>query len=282
MKTKSKEHTPAVQNGISLVSNRKLLALYSTMLKCRMIEERIRILIEQSRFTGNGCAVAGQEATAAGVAIDLLPEDTVSAFPGDLIPLFIKGLPLVKLFARASGASHPSLTIDAQIMIATSAAIANKNSKNKRIAVIFCSRECTSHSSWQEALNSAGVHALPVIFISQSSLPSSLDRQTKANRGRLKTKACSFPILTVDGNDAVAVYRVACEAIAHARMGDGPTLIECLRWKAGDTLLDDDPLLNMEKYLVGKGLFKEEFKRKIAAGFSRELDAAVPARNLLK
>ena len=85
----------------------------------------------------------------------------------------------------------------------------------------------------------------------------------------MKTKACSFPVIAVDGNDAVAVYRVASEAIAHARKGDGPTLIECIRTKAGD------PLLNMEKYLVRKGLFSEEFKRKVAAGCSEKLDAAL-------
>ncbi|MGA3263179.1 MAG: thiamine pyrophosphate-dependent enzyme [Terracidiphilus sp.] len=281
MKTKSKEQSPCVHNGFSLISNQKLLALYSTMLKCRMIEERIRILIKQNRFTGNGYAALGQEATAAGVAIDLLPEDTASAFPGDLIPLFIKGLPLEKLFARLFSASRPSTTIAAQLHIATGAALANKASKNKKIAVVFCSRECTSHSSWQEALNSAGVHALPILFVSRSTLPApaaSFDPQTKATRMRLKTKACSFPTITVDGNDAVAVYRAACEAIAHARMGDGPTLIECLCWKDGDPTLNDDPLLSMEKYLMRKGLFKEEFKRKIAAEFSRDLDAASLAR----
>lgn len=272
MKTKSKEQTPGANNGFPLISNRKLLALYSTMLKCRMIEERIRILLKQSKFTGNGYTALGQEAAAAGVAIDLLPEDTVSAFPSDLIPLFIKGLPLEKLFARLFSAISPSTTIAAQLHIATGAALANKTRKNNKIAVAFCSRECTSHSSWEEALKFAGVHALPILFVFRSTLPAqpaSPDPHTKTRRILMKTKAYSFPTITVEGNDAVAVYRVASEAIAHARKGDGPTLIECQRWQA------DDPLLNMEKYLIRKGLFSEEFKRQVAAGFRKELDAAI-------
>ncbi|MGA3136616.1 MAG: thiamine pyrophosphate-dependent enzyme [Terracidiphilus sp.] len=107
----------------------------------------------------------------------------------------------------------------------------------------------------------------------------------------------AFPAITVDGNDIVAVYRVASEAIAHARKGNGPTLIECQtgrsdghseigsgkfrdpaeveRWKAGD------PILKMEKYLIRKGLFSEEFKKQIAGEFSKELNAAIESADKL-
>jgi TPP-dependent pyruvate/acetoin dehydrogenase alpha subunit len=75
----------------------------------------------------------------------------------------------------------------------------------------------------------------------------------------------------VEGIDAVAVYRVACEAIAHARKGDGPTLIVCQRWQEGD------PLQNMENYLDRKGLFSEKFRRRVESGFLAKLDAAIGA-----
>ena len=253
----------AAQSGFSLVSNDKLLQLYSTMLKCRMIEERIRILLKQSKFTGNGYTALGQEAAAAGVAIDLLPEDTVSAFPSDLIPLFIKGLPLEKLFARLFSAISPSTTIAAQLHIATGAALANKTRKNNKIAVAFSSARAASLPSWQKALNLAAIHSLPILFVSLHPLeakPAGLERQTRVEDIQLKTKDYAFPIIIADGNDAVAVYRVASEAIAHARKGHGPTLIVCRRWNAGD------PLLNLENYLIRKGLFSKEFKQPLAAG----------------
>src|SRR5208283_3894158 len=136
-----------------------------------------------------------------------------------------------------------------------------KRSNNKKIAVAI-SNESTSPSSWQEALASADLHDLPMVFLSW-------------NHIRLKSKGHRLPAITVDGNDVVAVYRVACEAIAHARIGNGPTLIECQPYP----LNPGDPILDMEKYLIRTGIFSEEFKNRIAAKFSSELDAAVKSFN---
>lgn len=255
--TKSKEKTSGTQNGFSLISNEKLLALYSTMLKCRMIQGRIRILFRQNNFTGNHSPAVGREAAAVGVAIDLAPEDTVAPPPGDLIPCFINGLLLEELFGGLSHPIAPSPGIAARLKIAVDAAMANKLNKNNKISVAFSTGEPASLGPWHQALSFAGLHGLPMIFVSwMKSIP-------------LKTKACGFPAITVDGNDAVAVYRVASEAIAHARKGNGPTLIECQRWKAGD------PILTMEKYLIRKGLFTKDYKAEVAAAFNEELDAAI-------
>jgi TPP-dependent pyruvate/acetoin dehydrogenase alpha subunit len=274
MMTKSKEQSPVptAKNGFSLISDEKLLALYATMLKCRMLQERIRILLIKNKLNGNDYAAVGQEAAAVGVAINLLPEDTISTFPRDLIPLFIKGLPLEELFAQPFNAIASSSTMAAQLNLATGADIASKANHSNKIAVIFCNRDYTSHSAWQEALRFAGIHTLPILFVSQSTLPAEpalLDPQINAKRIPLKTKSYSFPTITVESNDAVAVYRVASEAITHARKGEGPTLIECQSWQAGD------PLLNMEKYIIREGLFSEKYKRQVAAGFLEELDSAI-------
>ncbi len=260
MMTKREEQSPvpAAKNGFSLISDEKLLALYSTMLKCRMLQERIRILLKQNKFDGNDYAAAGQEAVAAGVAINLLSEDTISTFPRDLIQLFIKGLLLEELFSRLLIANAPSSSIAAQLNFAISTTIASKSNHTNKIAVAFCSRDYTSHSPWQEALKFAGENTLPILFVSRCAPPAEpalLDPQINARRIPLRSKAYSFPTITVEGNDAVAVYRVAFEAIAHARKGDGPTLIERQSWQAGE------PLLNMENYIIRKGLYSEKCKR---------------------
>lgn len=306
---------PSDNDGFSLISNDKLLQLYSTMLKCRMLEERARVLFKQSKFTGNYYAAVGQEAAAVGVAIDLLPDDTIGPSHRDFITCFIKGVPLDKMFAHLysraaspdkgrSSPAHcgyaplnvitPSSTIAAQLNIATGVALANKIKKNSNVAVAFSGDGSTSLGFWHEALNFAGVHDLPIIFVCQNNLWAesvSLNLQTKVRDIAQKAQAYGFPGITVDGNDVVAVYRVASEAIAHARKGNGPTLIECKtyrwyghseidpakyrdpeeveRWKA------NDPILNMEKYLMRKGLFSEEYKQKVAAEFSKELGVAI-------
>jgi TPP-dependent pyruvate/acetoin dehydrogenase alpha subunit len=115
---------------------------------------------------------------------------------------------------------------------------------------------------------------LPILFVCQNSLPTkpgSLKRQTRVEE--IAAQACGFPAIPVDGGDVMAVYRVATEAIAHARKGNGPTLIECRaeRSKA------HDPILKMEAYLTRKCLFSEKLKLEVATSFTKELDAAIEA-----
>ena len=321
MATKVKEpvEAPAASTngsqGGGLISNDKLRQLYATMLKCRTLEERARVLFKQSKFTGNYYAAVGQEAAAVGTAIDLRVEDTIGPSHRDFITGFIKGAPLDKmlchLYARGnspdkgrSSPAHfgyaplnvitPASTIAAQLNIATGVALANKMKKNDNIAVAYSGDGSTSLGFWHEALNFAGVHDLPIVFVCQNNLWAesvNLQFQTKVPDISVKAQAYGFPGITVDGNDVVAVYRVAQEAIARARRGQGPTLIECktYRWY-GHSEIDPakyrdpeeverwkakDPIANMEKYLAGKGLFTPAWKQEILDGFNRELDAAI-------
>jgi TPP-dependent pyruvate/acetoin dehydrogenase alpha subunit len=247
---------PSIQNGFSLISNEKLLQLYATMLRCRTIHERVRILFKEKNLAVNLEALRGQEAATVGVVIDLLPEDTIASHPGDIIPFFINGLPLPDLLRSIFRPISPVRSFAAQLKTATKAAKFNKLN-NKKIAVAI-SNESTAPGPWQEALASAILHDLPMIFLSW-------------NHISMKEKGNRLPTITVDGNDLVAVYRVACEAVAHARMGNGPTLIECQAY----ALDPSDPILNMEKYLIRKGIFSEDFRNKNVAEFRNELDAAM-------
>ena len=318
MATKTKEliEVPAEATKSSpLISDEKLRQLYSTMLKCRTLEEKARVLFKQSKFTGNYYAAVGQEAAAVGTAIDLRVEDTIGPSHRDFIASFIKGAPLDKmlchLYARAnspdkgrSAPAHfgyaplnvitPASTIAAQLNIATGVALANKMKKNDNIAVAYSGDGSTSLGFWHEALNFAGVNDLPIVFVCQNNLWAesvNLSLQTKVTDIALKAAAYGFPGITVDGNDVVAVYRVAQEAIARARRGQGPTLIEAktYRWY-GHSEIDPakyrdpeeverwkakDPILHMERYLAGKGLFSEGWKKEIVDTFHDELDVAI-------
>ena len=83
----------------------------------------------------------------------------------------------------------------------------------------------------------------------------------------------SFPTITVDGCDVVAVYRVASEAIEHARKDHGGTHIDCI------AALSEDPIRKMEKYLSGKGLLTSDLKRQAAAA-RKQLHRALSASKL--
>src|SRR5207248_5483027 len=158
--TKTKERTaPAVKNGkqeaiqtatsngAPPISEEKLKQLYSTMLKCRMLEEKARMLFKQGKFAGNYYAAVGQEATEVGCTIDLEKEDCVAPSHRDFIAHIMKGTPLKYMFAQLyarktspdqgrSSPAHcgyaplniitPASTIAAQLNIGTGVALAYK------------------------------------------------------------------------------------------------------------------------------------------------------------
>lgn len=260
MTTRSSERKVAVSaaagdDGFSLISNDKLLQLYAAMLKCRLLDERLRAQANGTTPKGGTVAAAGHEATTVGAAFDLLPEDTFISAHCDLLPCLLQGVPLETLLATASERSADRPQSDS-LRLATHAASAHKRSKTGRVAVAILPSAAASVNRPQQALSFASLQNLPLVVVSwRKSIP-------------LQAKTRDFPAITVDGNDAVAVYRVASEAIAHARKGSGPTLIECVGWKV------TDPILNMENYLARKGMPTRNFTTRLAARFNRELDSA--------
>ena len=277
--------TPNGKKSFSLISDEKLISLYTAMLKARLFEGRAQKLVARGKSPGASVSATAREAAIVGVALDLLPEDTIGPSPLGVITYLLKGAPLNELLRRLKDgtdyARHPR-DMGYGALIAAGAAMVNKSQGNKNIAVSFLSG--SSNASRLEALRFAAAHKLPILFVSWTS--------TRAGQNGFKAKNLGVPSMTVDGSDVVAVYRVACEAITHARKGNGPTLIECtthhLRGRSPiaaakrrkpeeRNATSSDPILNMENYLAGKGLFREEMKTKVVTGFSKELDAAIGA-----
>src|SRR5579859_379097 len=215
--------TATPHNGFSLISNDKLFEIYSTMLKCRLLEARIRTL-------SNGTAAKSAirlEAAIAGAALDLLPGDTVAPSPGGLVAAFVKGLPLNNIFSivAPNGAKPrvpyarlnlipPSLSLAAQLDRVIEVATVNKKAENKQIVVAFCGDASAAPDALHDAMCKAGKRDLPILLVCHS--------EAESDDICLKAEECNFPGVVVDGDDAVAVYRVATEAMAHARRGSGP------------------------------------------------------------
>jgi TPP-dependent pyruvate/acetoin dehydrogenase alpha subunit len=316
--TKVKEKSapaPASKNGFSLISNDKLRLLYSTMLKCRALEERISLLAKQDRFKGDYLPAMGREASEVGVAVDLRAGDAIAPPRRDLIASLIKGVPLnamlSQLYANSTSPNKgrsspaygghaplnvipPSTTSAAQSNIAAGVALAYKLQKNKNVVVAFSGGGSKSLALWREALNFAGAQQLPILFVVQNKHRAKSISVKKSKRlpdPSVQAEAFGIPGIPVDGNDVVAVYRVAFEAIARARQGGGPTLIECktYRWN-GHSEIDSaryrdpeeaahqrsrDPIHLMEQYLTRKGLFTSEWKQSVLDDFQGELDEAI-------
>jgi TPP-dependent pyruvate/acetoin dehydrogenase alpha subunit len=224
--TKSTAELAPADEGFSLISNRKLLTLYAAMVECRRIAEGAR----ERRGSNGAGSLLGHEATAVGVAIDLLARDTVAAHWPD----------------AALQAINPFVSIASSTLRAASSARADRD--DRKVTLLFSNSKPGAQASWLKALTLAADHNLPMLFVLLAPATTHFQPFSAATIPT-RRRGYAFPQISVDGKDAVAVYRVASEAIAHARKGSGPTLIECQAPEAGD------PLENMRKYLSNKGLF---------------------------
>ena len=225
----------SANEGFSLVSNQKLLSLYAAMLACRRIAENSRGRHAQNGASRSAGFIRGHEAAAVGAAIDLLASDTVApAVTPD----------------PALQAINPRVALAPSIPVAARSALKARNSTG--ITLLFSSNRRSSQSSWIKALTLAADHNLAVLFVSLNRTETAAEAAA-IESVRTRRNVYAVPSIRVDGNDVVAVYRVASEAIAHARKGHGPTVIDCRLSGPGD------PIDNMQRYLIDKGLDPDQF-----------------------
>jgi pyruvate dehydrogenase E1 component alpha subunit len=302
----------AAQNPVPLDSD-KLRQLYTTMLGCRMAAERARSLVKEGRLSADLGAATGTEAAEVGALIDLLADDCVAPGRRDLIAFFIRGTPLravfAQLYARQAGPngrgltpnrSHfpqsmvaPAFAVSAQLNLVTGVAWSLKRHGKPSVAVAFSGDDSASLGFWRDAVYFSAAHKLPIVHIvhnnaGDGSVGARLSRPAHDSANMQP----SIPAFTVDGNDVVAVYRVAQEAIRRARQGHGPALIECQTYRWGSQLETDsssrrsgaealdqstDPIARMEAYLEQKRLWSDKWKHRLAERLSQQLDKAVEA-----
>ncbi|HEV2385886.1 MAG TPA: thiamine pyrophosphate-dependent dehydrogenase E1 component subunit alpha [Candidatus Acidoferrales bacterium] len=302
--------TPATRHSPEL-----LLGLYRMLVKCRMCDEKARILFRQGKYAGNFYSNVGQEGGEVGAAYGLRPDDWVAPSHRDWTSAIIKGVPLKYCFAQLFGKvdspdrgrstpAHlgyaplniitPASTIAAQLMIGTGVAWGLKRQGKDAIVVAFCGDGATSIGWFHEALNFAAVHRLPIVYVVQNNLwaesvPYRL--QTALTDLADRAKGHGMPGVSVDGNDILAVYDGATKAIGRAREGQGPTLLECktYRWyghseidpakyrlkEEVETWKKKDPIPRFEKYLADRKLLTDAQKKQVRDEITVEIDEAV-------
>jgi len=261
---------PANSNGSSSSNGETLRKLYAALLRCRLVQERVR-LSHSAEYE----LVLGHEAVTAGTTADLGAEDTIAASPRSLAALVARGLPLKTLLTERDGAggclgsiTRPSLPED-PFNLGTGIALVHKLQKKQNVVVALCEKEIVSLDPWHEALKFAGVHKLPILYVVKSGAPNeqlSAGQPAYLEQFSFMARDYGFPGIIVDGRDVVAVWRVAQESMHRARNGAGPTLIDCRTDSARD------PLEHMEHYMRKRSVWDDKWRNQIAARISGELE----------
>src|SRR5262249_40317095 len=174
-------------------------------------------------------------------------------------------------------------------------AYALKFRKEPRVAVCLLGDGATSKGDVYEAMNFAGVHSLPVVFIinnNQWAISVPLRLQTATETLAQKAIAAGFPGEQVDGNDVICVRDAVEEAITDARSGNGPRLIEAVTYRLGDHTTADDaaryrfpeevqarwreePIARLRAYLVSRKVWGKAQEEELSAKCQKHVEAAV-------
>lgn len=233
---------------------------------------------------GEGISAHGSVhvAAIAGAAIDLKKGDTLAPSPGAMTPCLAKRVPLDVIFASLNGDAggpsfsswnliRPLLSAEKQLERAMKAAIRCRAERNSKVVAVFSSDVSGAARELEKAMRLAGKKKLPILFVHET--------KAESDEPILRAVEFGFPGVAVEDDDAVAIYRVTTEALAHARRGNGSTLILCRPWPfsekgKGRKRHAMHPIRKMEEYLASKGLFSRKFKAKVVAEFGGELDVA--------
>ncbi len=248
----------------STLTGPEAVRLYRAMLRIRVVDERMMTLQRQGRIGFYG-ACTGQEAAYLAAAIALKPSDWIFPALRESGAMLMRGFPLVPYLAQVFGnsldetkgrqmPSHPASRsvnqvswgscIGTQLPQAVGAAWAAKLRGDDTVVLACMGDGATSSADFHTAMNFAGVFRVPVVFLCQNNhwaISISTKGQTASETYAMKAAAYGFPGVKVDGNDAHAVHAAATEAIARARRGDGPTLLECETYRMGAHSSSDDP-----------------------------------------
>jgi TPP-dependent pyruvate/acetoin dehydrogenase alpha subunit len=297
------------------IADKDLVQMYRWMVLDRRFEERTFELLKLGKLVGFHHPNVGQEAVDVGTCYRLRKDDTIMPTHRGKGKYLLKGedmkVMMAGMFGRRNGAgkgrgpaSHSGDNsigllagtglIGSGIPISTGAALAMKLQKKDTVALHFFGDGASNRGDFHEALNMAGVMKLPIVYVCDNNcyamtVPTACAMAIEDIS--IRAQGYGFPGVTVDGNDVLAVYEVTQEAIARARKGEGPTLIECktYRWM-GHSINDPAvyrsaeeveswkqkcPIKRFDGYLRKKGLLDDSKVKEVYRGVNDEIEEAI-------
>ena len=231
------------------------LSLYRGMVEIREFELKAREIFRSGQMPGFIHVYVGEEAVAVGISVQLRTDDYVASTHRGHGHALAKGMSARSVMAELMGAADgcsggrggtmhlydPSVgflgsngVVPPGILIGAGAGLSAQLRGTDQVAVAFFGDGAVNNGAFHEGLNLAATWNLPVLFVCENNLYATempFDQATKNTSVASRADAYKIPGVTVDGNDVLDVYEKAGEAIARARRGEGPTLLECLTYR---------------------------------------------------
>ena len=296
------------------LSDKSLIKFYKHLLKPRMIEEKMLILLRQGRI-GKWFSGIGQEAIAVGTTLAMKPDEYILPMHRNLGVFTSRDIPLSRLMSQWQGKSSGFTKgrdrsfhfgtkrfkivgmishLGPQLALADGIALADILKDQKNATLVFTGEGATSEGDFHEALNVAAVWDLPVIFIIENNaygLSTPTNEQYRCKN--LVDRAIGYGIEghRIDGNNILEVYNTINDIAQNIRQNPRPVLVECMTFRmrgheeASGTkyipqeLFEEwekkDPLGNFEEYLLKEKIIDQQFISEIRADFKVEIEAEI-------
>ena len=299
---------------ISGVKKDKLIQLYYSMLKPRMIEEKMLLLLRQGKISKWFSGI-GQEAISAAIINVLDSDEYILPMHRNLGVFTGRNIKLSYLFSQFQGKrsgftngrdrsfhfgsnehhivgmiSH----LGPQMGVASGIALSNLINKKKKICVVFTGEGGTSEGDFHEALNVASVWSLPVIFLIENNgygLSTPVKQQYNCINLSDRGVGYGMEAYNIDGNNVVEVFKKVHDLAVDVRKNPRPVLLECKTFRmrgheeasgvkyVPKELLDEwqekDPIINFEKFLLNKKILQKKDIELFQADIKQEIDDAI-------
>ena len=296
------------------LTRQQYLDLYYFMRLNRAVEDMMVKLFRQNKIVGGLYSSLGQEAVSVGSAYALEKKDWLAPMIRNIGALLVKGVPPRDIFMQhmakydsptkgKDGTSHfgdlenlhivsPISMLGDLIPVMTGVAIAGRYLGQKIVAMTWIGDGGSSTGVFHEGLNFAAVQKAPFVLVlenNQWAYSTPVKRQVPLENLADRAKAYGISSYSVDGNDVVAVYTTAKEAVDRARSGEGPILIEVKTFRRLGHAQHDpaeyvpkemraywearDPILLYEKFLTSEKLLDENSKKELEEKIEKLLSA---------